>query len=369
MPFEAFEANDPGPSHTLSSPDRTLAENPARRQQSPEAFMTQATLVELNSPSRTTNFEPVSHSTSANKHHSANTTRSLLLSRGEEHLSPPPVQQPPSQRFTAARKTAQIARPQPSPTHEAPRSPAVAIPPTRRGPKPRPKRRPPLAVVQGNNEPPYRNTRSRSRSVEPVALPPPKHKRKTKRTEAIPEEVEVEEVVPATETQEEEMVVEDLLTTNSAHQTTRLRALSLETDDAQTRQDLASSSTFRRTNPSDILRTFEERYPVPATQQASMQPPALSHKNQRPRQIGPQPRRPQMATNTSAGALKIPVPRTPNTSRVRAQSTSSTEPFPIPGTKASAAKQKIQEQEKRTPYKPPQGTRAAQLFMSRLTDV
>ena len=308
--------------------------------------MTQATLVELNSPSRTTNFEPVSHSTSANKHHSANTTRSLMLSRGEQHLSPPAVQQPPSQRFTAARKTAQIARPQPSPTHEAPRSPAVAIPPTRRGPKPRPKRRPPLAVVQGNNEPPYRNTRSRSRSVEPVALPPPKPKRKTKRSEAIPEEVEVEEVVPATETQEEEMDVENLLTTNSAHQTTRLRALSLETDDAQTKQDLASSrvSILRRTNPSDILRRFEERHSA----------------------IGLQPRRPQMATNTSASALKIPVPHTP--SRLRPPSTSSTESFPISGTRASAAKQAIQEQEKHSPYKPPRGTRAEKVH-SAVSDI
>lgn len=324
--------------------------------------MTQATLVELNSPSRTTNFEPVSHSTSANKHHSANTSRSLLLSRGEEHLSPPAVQQPSSQRHRSARKTAQIARQQSSPG--APRPPVAAIPPIRRGPKPRPKPRPPLVVVQGNNEPPYRNTRSRSRSVEPVALLPTKPKRKTKRHETIPEEVEVEEV-PATETQEEEMDVQNLLTTNSARQTTTLRAPSLETDDAQTRQDLAGSRAFpRRIQPLDILRNFPEssnQYSVPATQQTSMQPPALRHENQRLRQIRPQPRRPQMAANTSASVLKISAPRTPSATP-RAPSTSSTESFPLPETRARAAKKESREQEKRTPFKPAPGTRAAKLY-------
>jgi len=297
--------------------------------------MTQATLVELNSPSRTTNFEPVFHLTSANKHHSANTLCSLLLSRGEDHLSPPAVQQPPSRRHKAARKTTQIARSHPYPTHETPRYPAVAIPPTSRGPKPHPKRRPTLVVVQGNNEPQDRNTRSRSRSVEPIAP-----KKKMKRNETIPEEVEVEEVVPATETREEDMD-ENLLTTNSAHQTTRLQALSLETDDTQTRQDLASSrvSTSRRINPLDILRKFEEssnRPSVPATHQVSMQPPALPHENQRLCQIGPQPLHLRMAANNSAGVLNIPVPHTP--SHLRLPSTSSTESFP--GTRASEAKKK-----------------------------
>ena len=77
---------------------------------------------------------------------------------------------------------------------------------------------------------------------------------------------------------------------------------------------------------------------------------------------------PPSPANTSASALKIPVPRTPNKSRLRAQSTSSTESFPVPGMRASAGKEERRKTRtgKHTPtYKPPQGTKeAAQLIYS-----
>ncbi|RDB21387.1 hypothetical protein Hypma_011835 [Hypsizygus marmoreus] len=46
-------------------------------------------------------------------------------------------------------------------------------------------------------------------------------------------------------------------------------------------------------------------------------------------------------------------------SLARRPSTSSVDSFPIPGTRASAAKKRMEEAEKLTPYKPPAGTRAA----------
>jgi hypothetical protein len=110
-------------------------------------------------------------------------------------------------------------------------------------------------------------------------------------------------------------------------------------------------------NAKDVLRNFNAN--LPGTSPSSIRPVQLS--------LLAQPRR---GTPVASSGQRIvestPQPRTPaHTLRPRKKSTSSTESFPVAGTRASDTKKKYEQVEKRTPYKPPVGTRAAQLSRSR----
>ena len=271
------------------------------------------------------------------------------------------------------------------------------------------------------SEAPYRNTRSRSRSVQPPVKPVPPKKRGTKRktddagdklplesvNEAFnddqvdPVESDNGEVIPATpddvefrlaepnnapdnadvpipETLMEEMYVEDQLLadnsvlsaltnrdTNSQARVTRHRTVSLATDDAQTHIALRArpfpvvpssraSSAFE-VDPAHMLMQFERATTRVSLPLLNPHPPVVqTSQPSHPRQSEPFPRNLRSLT---------PLPSTPvrnAASRNRKESTSSADSFPVAGTRASAAKKKLEQQEKNTPYKPPAGSRAAQ---------
>lgn len=266
------------------------------------------------------------------------------------------------------------------------------------------------------SEAPYRNTRSRSRSVQPPVEPVPTKKRGTKRktddagdkpplepvneafndnqvenvefNPAAPDDVEFNSAEPdnapdnadvrVPETLMEEMYVEDQLLpnnsvlsaltnrdTNSQTRVTRPRTISLATDDAQTHIALRArplplapssraSSAFE-IDPAHMLMQFERATTRVSLPLPNPRPPAVqtSHPSH-PQQSEPFPRNLPSST---------PLPSTPVrnvASRKRKESTSSVDSFPVAGTRASAAKKKLEQQEKNTPYKPPAGSRAAQ---------
>ncbi|EDR03298.1 uncharacterized protein LACBIDRAFT_331606 [Laccaria bicolor S238N-H82] len=269
-------------------------------------------------------------------------------------------------------------------------------------------------------EAPYRNTRSRSRSVQPPVRPAPPKRRGTKRktddagdkpplepvNEAFnddkvnPVEPDNVEVIPATpddvefslpdpgnapdnadvpvpETLMEEMYVEDqLLADNSVlsaltnrdtisqARVTRHRTISMATDDAQTHIALRArplpavpssraSSAFE-IDPAHMLMQFERATTRVSLPLLNPHPPGVQASHSHPRQSEPFPRHLRSMT---------PVPSTPVpnvASRKRKESTSSVDSFPVAGTRASAVKKKLEQQEKTTPYKPPAGSRAAQ---------
>jgi len=212
---------------------------------------TQETLV--NTQSRM-EFEPVSHSTSANRRHSGLTPRSQPVIRSmedqeKESLPRPAPPIPPVRRVTGTSRGGQEGPPNATPVSRSEL------------------RSKPRAIVQPSDAP-YRNTRARSRSVEPVIMPPPKAtRRRNQDHEAYGREVRNESIVPSriTETIEEEMDVEHILMTKVANMGTAVRARdpSLETDDAQTRRDLRPASTRLQTflsekiTPDDALLKFE----------------------------------------------------------------------------------------------------------------
>lgn len=351
-----FEDDEPGPSNALRSSNRSLVD-PSRSNHQQMNF-TQETLV--NTQSRM-EFEPVSHSTSANRRHSGPTPRSQPVIRTmeeQEQESPPrpTLPPPPVRRVTPGTSRGGQEEP-PNPTQTTPAS----------RPELRSKRR---AIVQPSDAP-YRNTRARSRSVEPVAMPPPKLKaaRRRKQNREAPErEVRNELIVPSriTETIEEEMDVEHILITQDANMGTAVKARdpSLETDDAQTRRNLrpapARLSTFlsESMTADDALRKFESsnssrRYSPISQRPPTQNDPALDENRRRSKhQVG-------------FGTFNLPDPRTPVNVRRTRQKSSSVESFPLEGTRASAAKKERKEQEKHTPYKPLEGTRAAQFARSR----
>ncbi|KAF9526935.1 hypothetical protein CPB83DRAFT_434526 [Crepidotus variabilis] len=393
-----FEFREPGPSFQRS-PEQTLVENVSRARQATEPFPTQETLVDEGPSShRVSAFNPISHSTSANRRHSAYTTRSPEGAIHVRSPTPPPPAQPRKSVESAASAYQQVR-----PVSPGANSPLLVEPPViKPRPKPRPKKVVIRPVVEASPslpryEAPYRNTRSRSRSVEPSVQPPAKRRKAPKKKEPIQEESEPETVeerpetpqpelkLPTTETVEEEMDVENFLTnaddSNNSIQGGLVseRAASLETDDAQTRDDLFAAplplsipqppplrapSTVNRIRPQAALLAYEAtrqrpRFSLPPPPRASVPlpkytPEAQSRYGSRPRQSEPSP-----------ATFRLPEPRTPayNAPR-RAPSVSSDEPVPVPGTRASTIKKEKEDLEKHSPYRPPAGTRADMILRS-----
>ncbi|KAF9469297.1 hypothetical protein BDZ94DRAFT_371453 [Collybia nuda] len=223
-------------------------------------------------------------------------------------------------------------------------------------------------------DPPYRNTRSRSRSVEPsstAAQISVKVKRKGKTKEPAPHQPlepvkeentgmldvqDVGEIVLITqsgEAMEEERDVEELLVAD----TTDI------SDDEQVdgtlrriyqlpRPQFPTSNIILDNHPEDILRRYDARS---ASSRRSSARPSFVVRNNIAR-FGAEGLV-SSRTSRSIGDSNLQ-PSTPVRSRKR--STSSAESFPLSGTKASAMKRKIQEEEKNNPYTPPPGTRAAE---------
>ncbi|KAH0577964.1 hypothetical protein H2248_007048, partial [Termitomyces sp. 'cryptogamus'] len=160
---------------------------------------------------------------------------------------------------------------------------------------------PDLIVIASPPDPPDRNTRSTSRSVELSELlrPKPQPKKGTVFEHHEPMEIHPD---PMRETLDEEQDVEDLLVNISG------RSQAIE-DSLQTR--------------TRIILQFGMQETV-----------VLVNPEQQPR-----------------------TPAANSQSQFWRGSTSSEESFPITGTKASAAKKIIETEEKRTPYRPPVGLR------------
>ncbi|KAG5645067.1 hypothetical protein DXG03_007157 [Asterophora parasitica] len=314
----------------------------------------------------------------------------------------------------------------------------------------------PVAPIASPHMPPYRNMRSRSRSVEPSVVPsrpqPSKWKGKEKviviedspvlaPLEEGPDEeddmpiMSLEESVsllrPAGETQEEELDVEELLVNSISAPTTHVsdseeaqdrvafRSRSpasssssglsgigtppldnyddnvpVDPDDAQTHQALQHppttapaasqrpTSIFNSDEDKEMLRNFMARLPQPTARVSNVSglrptPAPFSRTHLLANEAARRPRhsvpaRPSHGdpfqtalTPRSAGpdvwiqseaaqARQVQMAR-----RGSVTSIASVESFPVAGTKASAVKKRLEAEEKRTPYRPPTGTRAA----------
>lgn len=275
---------------------------------------------------------------------------------------------------------------------------------------------PPESTVIVSSIPSHRNTRSRSRSVEPYIQP---SRLETREVEMVFEhhsstlpllEESVNEnhqrLVGVLETRrpldfigelsEEERSVEELLANsiNGRSQATDESAIrtmdnpsaqsakydgpdeptSLDSDDAQTDNWLRQPQIRARTRlppeepdvgPDEMLRRFREASikTFDSPRESSVQPISSSQAragSRRPRQSAPV----YSQDILGRGSLTEQQPRTPATNprfRLRRGSISSIESFPIAGTKASVVKKTIEAEEKHTPYRPPVGTRAALL--------
>jgi hypothetical protein len=235
---------------------------------------------------------------------------------------------------------------------------------------------------------PFKNTRSRSQSVEPYTSNSPVRVSKNGGTKgkqkAVPELATVDEIqddrqgseIFANEIEVEKMVIEG--EDEEPNDTYQVRGVSLDTDDVQTEQNLRPTQPPLQAIPSlgglpyDMLKDFQEhsviwpsRSSVPLTGRSHFfnnNRPAVPVRNTQENPISIPP--PSLSRNVAVAYKAAEPPRTPVT-RPRKNSASSTEQFPVSGTKASALKKKLQQQEKLSPYNPPSGTRAAKLARSR----
>ncbi|KAJ3507499.1 hypothetical protein NLJ89_g6267 [Agrocybe chaxingu] len=423
----AYGFDEPGPSGRTRSPERTLVSS-HQTGPSPPSFVTQETLVNSGRPSRNDPAEHISNPHSERSQGDDSRRLSQQLRPQEKPASAGPSRRPASQRSTQKtnlRSPAHPVRfvaPEPSPAWAPSPSQAISLgrapartptPPPAEQPRPTasqqiPKkaaRRPHVAASPPASAP-ARNTRSRSRSVEPIALPTQTRKRAAKK-KSIPEEIPEEEpaplvleepveniTIPTRETLVDEMDVEDLLMDVDPQSvvlpqaSTSRRSPSMETDDAETHRNLqdaapAASRTskaglshvpaFFLVKPSEVLREYDASRGAAVLSSSRAPSMALSRRDppllprfppSRPRQSEQMIRRGDVGySRTSADGYSLPEPRTPQIAQRRG-SVSSADSFPLPGTRASAAKKGEKQKEKGTPYRPPAGTRAALLARS-----
>ncbi|KAF7322467.1 Myb-DNA-bind-2 domain-containing protein [Mycena chlorophos] len=238
---------------------------------------------------------------------------------------------------------------------------------------------------------PARNTRSRSRSAPPADIPPPKKtagKGKGKKT------APALEVVPEvqSETQTDEDHVQELLVADMSGvseepiprpeedeadedqerhgqmppppppaQSRIVIPRALSKDDAQT--DAALRRPARRPL-SEMLAGMQ------ATRMGSRQPESVASKSPLSYNYnnmssaaatagGYQNMSPDdVFSSTSRRASEMPSLFATAATTTRAGSASSTDSFPLPGTRAKSVKRELRQQEKLSPYRPPSGTRA-----------
>jgi hypothetical protein len=173
----------------------------------------------------------------------------------------------------------------------------------------------------------------------------------------------------------------------------RSKSQALDTDDEQTRRDLHQAtkqpfvqyptSKYTYMDPKDVLKSFNDvQYPTskytdmdPRDVLKSFNAKLSSASHSRQSSILPlqSSRLTHQGRGTSVASSIVrriidstPQPSTPvRFLQPRKKSTSSTESFPVVGTRASDTKKKYEQVEKRSPYRPPAGTRAAQHALSR----
>ncbi|KAG5722150.1 hypothetical protein E4T56_gene7045 [Termitomyces sp. T112] len=383
-PFhEDLAASEPGPSKRVSI--KTYGHKSSQRPRlspslhDPEPYTSQATLVEPRHQMQGLSpLHKVVSDLPPQQHHHLGVQQSRApLSLKEPNVSAAPVFSVQVPSAGASTKTVSISprhRPMARKTAQGSRNPPDSI------------------VIASPPDPPYRNTRSTSRSVELSELlrPKPQPKKgtvsehhgttlpslKESGTEDYQQPVEPMETHPdpMRETLDEEQDVEDLLTRTednpsvwNARDGGASQPRYLESDDAQTDDRLRQTQIQAKirvprqeldVGPDEMLRRFREASTIRLTpfSPARADPMTTRHRHSAPVVY---------SQGVFSGiSLTEQQPRTPaanSQSQFWRGSTSSEESFPITGTKASAAKKIIETEEKRTPYRPPVGTRAALL--------
>ncbi|KAK7037994.1 Myb-DNA-bind-2 domain-containing protein [Favolaschia claudopus] len=248
---------------------------------------------------------------------------------------------------------------------------------------------------------PYRNTRSRSKSLEPYVVDVDALARKNRRNEKKKALEVVEEDEPdtasrgtagATDTQEvadflmapneqsgisdDGDMFEDVDRMPPPRSTARptVRQPSMETDDFQTdqalrRRQVSFSPSRGRGGAREILSNLGaprlSRPPESVTSKASVASPRITQTS--PPIFFGGSRRSSSVVQTPVIDFQNPLyhPRSA-TSRKGSLSSGDTgsATFPLHGTRAKSVKREIKKQEKRTPYRPPSGTRALEHVLS-----
>ena len=261
-------------------------------------------------------------------------------------------------------------------------------------------RRPRAMIRAAVVDAPYKNTRSKSQSVEPKSVEPKspvrrsknKENRKKQETKLVLATVDEmqddggqdndnleigDEPIPplSGEVLADEIDVENMLMSDDFNQDEELGDVdSLDTDDAQTEQNLRPAQppqqpfSSLRMHPSDILREFQaspvtwmpnrNSVPMAAAQHLSKRPVVPVHNTQEKPGSIPLP---SLSRNLPIEPSRTPLPR----HRRNSNSGTSIDSFPISGTRASTFKKRVQQQEKSSPYRPPGVTRAAKFASSR----
>lgn len=256
-------------------------------------------------------------------------------------------------------------------------------------------RRPRAMIRAAVVDAPYKNTRSKSQSVEPKSLvrrSKNKENRKIQEKKLVLATVDetqddrgqdndnlgiADEIIPplSGEVLADEIDVENMLMSDDFNQDEELGDVdSLDTDDAQTEQNLRPAQppqqpfSSLRMHPSDILRQFQASPVTWMPNQNSVPMAAAQHLSKRPVV-------PVHNTHEKPGSIPLPSPsrnlpvkppRTPlPRHRRNSNSGTSIDSFPVSGTRASALKKRVQQQEKCSPYRPPKETRAAKFAGSR----
>jgi hypothetical protein len=390
------EITEPGPSGSRRSLEATAVaadDLTHRTQPNTASFFTQETIVASAPSGRSVQAKEAPHLSDETEESSSPDLPSIRVTRGAKQASP------------SGRELSAVIDPISSPSGSIGRNSPVIQPSPTRSPtrtlvnpsqiqearpsaynRPRMAARRPRAMIEAVVvDAPYRNTRSRSQS-EPSTLNSPvrRLKREAKgKQKAMPvlatvdeiqdnkgqgsENIEVtdESVSPlAGEIFADEIDVEHMLAFDQGKELDD----GLETDDAQTEQNLRPTQpprqafgSFQRKHPSEILKEFQEHSVVLTTV-------PLPHLSNRPavpvRNTQENPSRIPPASLSRNVAVTSEPPRTP-LKRPRNNSASSMDLFPVSGTRASALKNALQQQEKRSPYNPPNGTRAAKFARSR----
>ena len=397
-----IDENEPGPSGSRRSLEATTVaadDLTHRTQPNTASFFTQETIVASAPSGRSVQSKKASHLP-----HEAAESSSLVrpptrVARGSKQASPSGLEplavidlSPPS-RFTG--RNSPVIQQSPTRTLVNPSQAQAVQPSTYKRPL-KAARRPRAMIEVAVADAPYKNTRSRSLSVEPFTSKSPVRGGTKGKQRAIPELATVDEIrddrqgsenleavnesvppsvgeTPPNEIEVERMLIEDEDEDEEPNYAD-VRGVSLDTDDAQTEQNLRPTHPPRqaipslRKHPFEMLKEFQEGHSAIWTNRFSVPLTGRSHLSNN---IPAVPVR-----NTQENMFNIPSslsrnrdkaaepPRTPIT-RPRKNSASSAELFPVSGTKASAYKKKLQQQEKRNPYNPPGVTRAARFARSR----
>ena len=239
-----------------------------------------------------------------------------------------------------------------------------------------------------NDNPPYRNTRSRSRSVEPLASLTNTKSRARKNAKAtagntapsMPEILEVSDdeggaSMPAGETMKEEQdVMEHLF--DVEHSMT----MNDEPNENVVPSGVGAGKNYRKhggqRKPSSGLDSDDQqihdalnRASRPADKEADVFGPKVAPGGPRlqPGNVGVQPETTQRTAPTRSarrgrgGALQLGRHPVNSPHRQKARQASPEATFPSPGTRAYRMRNHLENQEKSTAYVPPAGTRAAAL--------